>query len=52
MRRQRRPPFLELALLLLGILFVSPCALALLNSFKTYQEILQSPLALPSALNL
>lgn len=34
-----------------GLLFVSPCLLALLNSFKSLPEIIQSPLALPKSLN-
>lgn len=38
---------LDIILLLGGILFVSPCYLAVLNSFKTLREIIQSPLALP-----
>ena len=41
-RLLRRVPALELVMLCLAILFVSPCTLALLNSFKTLPEILQS----------
>ncbi|MBN2312131.1 MAG: carbohydrate ABC transporter permease [Candidatus Hydrogenedentes bacterium] len=46
-RKRVRWPFLEAALLLAGIAFVSPCLLAVLNSVKTRPEIIQSPLALP-----
>ncbi len=35
-----------------GLLFVSPCLLAILNAFKTLPEIVQAPLALPHRLNL
>jgi raffinose/stachyose/melibiose transport system permease protein len=48
----RRLPLLEAVLLVAGIIFVSPCFFALLNSFKTLPEIIHSPLALPSRLNL
>lgn len=44
----RRLPFLEVALLLAGLLFVAPCALALINSAKAPQSILQAPWALPT----
>ena len=37
----------ELILLLGGILFVSPCVIAFLNSFKTLDQIRDSPWALP-----
>ena len=36
-------------MLLLGLLYVSPCLLALINSFKTLPEIVRSPVALPTA---
>lgn len=49
-RRKRRLPVLELLMLIAGLLFVSPCFLALLNSFKTLPEIIRSPLALPESL--
>ena len=45
---RRRLPFLDIAMLLAGLLFVSPSFLAVLNSFKTLPEIIQSPLALPA----
>ena len=35
-----------------GLVFVSPCVLAVLNSFKTLPEIVQSPLGLPESLLL
>ncbi len=47
-RRKRRIPVLEITLLIAGIIFVSPCFLALLNSFKTLAEITASPLAPPA----
>ena len=37
----------ESAMLPLGLIFVSPCLLALLNAFKTNAEIIRDPLALP-----
>lgn len=45
--KRRRWYFLEAAMLCAGIVFVSPCFLALLNSFKPLPEIVLSPLALP-----
>jgi raffinose/stachyose/melibiose transport system permease protein len=45
--KHRRWPLLEILMLAAGLLFVSPCCLALLNSFKTLPEIIRSPLALP-----
>lgn len=39
-------------MLLVGLAFVSPCLLALLNSLKANSEIIRSPLALPETLNL
>jgi len=36
--------------LLAGLVFVSPCFFALLNSFKTLREIVLSPLALPEGI--
>jgi len=44
---RRHLPILEFVLLLFGLLFVSPCFLALLNSFKTLPEIIRSPAAWP-----
>ena len=35
-----------------GVLFVSPCLFALFNSFKSNDEIVRSPLALPAAPSL
>lgn len=49
-RKRPRIPYFEILLLAFGLLFVSPCFIALLNSFKTLREIVLSPLALPSAL--
>lgn len=49
-RRKRRAPVLEVIMLAAGILFVSPCLLAILNSFKTLPEITVSPLAWPKTL--
>ena len=46
-----RFPFLEIAMLIVGIMYISPCYLAILNSMKTLPEILRSPLALPDNLN-
>ena len=37
----------EVAMLCLGLLYVSPAALALLNSVKTLPEIIRSPMAMP-----
>ncbi|NQT52554.1 carbohydrate ABC transporter permease [bacterium] len=48
-RPKRRWPVLEIAMLLAGLAFVSPCLLALLNSFKTNEEVIRSPVALPAA---
>ncbi|HOZ46854.1 MAG TPA: carbohydrate ABC transporter permease [Candidatus Hydrogenedentes bacterium] len=48
-KKRCRVPVLEILLLLAGILFISPCFLAVLNSFKTRAEIIQAPLALPQA---
>jgi raffinose/stachyose/melibiose transport system permease protein len=45
--RKRRWPFFEAAMLVAGVLFVSPCFLAVLNSFKPLSEIILSPVALP-----
>jgi raffinose/stachyose/melibiose transport system permease protein len=45
----QRWPVLEMVMLTLGLLFVSPCLLALVNSFKPLREIIQSPLALPES---
>ncbi len=49
---KRSLPLLELLMLAAGLLFVSPCLLAILNAFKTLPEIVQAPLALPHRLNL
>ncbi|MCP4644269.1 MAG: carbohydrate ABC transporter permease [bacterium] len=46
-RNKRRIPWLEIGMLCAGLVFVSPCFLALLNSFKPLREIIQNPLALP-----
>jgi raffinose/stachyose/melibiose transport system permease protein len=43
---------LEVLLLAAGVIFVSPCFLAVLNSFKTLREIVLSPLAPPTSLTL
>lgn len=45
----RRWPLLDVVMLGLGLLYVSPCLLALLNSFKTLPEIIRSPLGWPQA---
>ena len=37
-------------MLLLALLYVSPCVFALINSFKTLREIVHSPVALPERL--
>ena len=47
--KRRHIPLLEAVLLLTGLLFVSPCFIAVLNSFKTLPEITLSPLGLPKA---
>ena len=47
--RRTRIPYFEIGMLILGLLFVSPCFIALLNSFKTLREIVLSPLAFPTA---
>jgi len=52
MKTRRRWPIREALMLLAGILFVSPCLLALLNSFKTNAEVVRSPLALPETWSL
>jgi len=39
-------------MLLAGLLFIAPCFLAVLNSFKTLTEIQMSPLALPKSWTL
>lgn len=49
---KRRIPWLEALMLIAGILFVSPCLLAVLNAFKTLPEIIQSPVALPKSFNI
>ncbi len=46
-RRKWRIPWFEMFMLGAGLVFVSPCFLALLNAFKTLTQIVQSPLALP-----
>jgi len=40
---------MEIAMLATGVVFVSPCLMALLNSFKTLPEIVQAPLAMPES---
>jgi len=51
-KARRRWPLLEIAMLLAGLVFVSPCVLALLNAFKTYKEVVTNPLAWPTRLRL
>ena len=46
---KRRLPLFEIGMLLLGLLYVSPCVLTLLNSFKTLPGIVRSPVAPPEA---
>lgn len=48
--RKRQIGLLEVVMLLLGVVFVSPAFLALLNSFKTLHEISRSPLRMPEHL--
>jgi len=50
--RRRRWPVLDLVLLFAGLLFVAPCLLALLNSFKTNEEVIRSPIALQEVFRL
>ena len=52
MTHRRHIPVYEVLMLLAGLLFVSPCLLAVLNSFKTLPEIIRSPLALPESATL
>ena len=47
-RARRRLPLFEIIMLLVGLIYVSPCYLALLNALKTLPEIIRSPLALPA----
>ena len=49
-RAKRRLPLFEIVMLLMGLLYVSPCFFALLNALKTLPEIIRSPLALPEQL--
>jgi len=49
---RKRFPSLEIAMLLAGVLFLSPCFLIFLNSFKTLPEIVQAPLAPPESWRL
>lgn len=51
-RKRRRFPVFETVMLLLGIVFVSPCLLAVSNSFKSLTAIRENPFALPSGLYL
>ena len=51
MKRLRSFRPLDIALLLVAVLFVSPCLLAVLNAFKTLPEITRAPLSLPQRLN-
>jgi len=44
---KRKIPFFEIGMLLLGLIYVSPCFLAVLNAFKTLPEIVRSPVAAP-----
>ncbi|HEY3323734.1 MAG TPA: carbohydrate ABC transporter permease [Planctomycetota bacterium] len=48
----KRWPAFEVAMLVCGIIFVLPCLLAILNAFKTNSQIIESPLALPTSVNL
>ncbi|MCX5671844.1 MAG: carbohydrate ABC transporter permease [Planctomycetota bacterium] len=50
--RRKRLPILEAVLLLAGLAVIAPCFLAVVNSLKTLPEIIRSPLALPTSLNL
>lgn len=45
----KRLPVLEIVMLAAGVLFVSPCLIAVLNSIKTLREITLSPLGLPAS---
>ncbi len=49
---RKRPPIFEIVMLVLGVLYVSPVLIVVLNSFKTLPEIIKAPLALPAALKL
>ena len=49
---KRRWPLFEIAMLLLGILFVSPCLLAVINSLKPLPAIRENPFAPPNGLYL
>ncbi|MBI4558033.1 MAG: carbohydrate ABC transporter permease [Candidatus Hydrogenedentes bacterium] len=49
-RRSIRLPWMDLVLLGIGVLFVTPCFLAILNSLKTLPAIIQSPLGWPEPL--
>ena len=52
MRRSKWQWAYEIVLLALGLLFVSPIALIVINSFKSLKEITASPLALPKSFSL
>lgn len=51
-RRRSRVPAFEAFMFMAGVIFVLPCLLALLNSFKCNTEIIASPLALPKRFDL
>jgi len=51
-RRRSGLPAFEVLMLVAGVIFVLPCLLALLNSFKSNTEIIAGPLALPARLDL
>ena len=51
-QRRSRLPVFEALMLMAGVIFVLPCLLALLNSFKSNTEIVASPLALPERFDL
>ena len=51
-RTKRRWHVFETVMLVAGLVFVSPCLLVLFNSFKTNEEVLRSPVALPAAFHL
>jgi raffinose/stachyose/melibiose transport system permease protein len=51
-KRKSRWPAFEIVLLMLGILYVSPCVLAVINSLKPLPVIRENPFALPASLYL
>ena len=50
--RKRRWHVFETAMLVAGLVFVSPCLLVLFNSFKLHDEVTRSPVALPEVFRL